>query len=68
MLFQGKIEASTRWLIARVYGSTIPDVLISPFTLDIDGHTVLKPPAAYSLTSGELYCAVASKLFQVRAQ
>jgi hypothetical protein len=31
----------------------------------LQNQVLLKPPAMYSLTSGELYCAAAAKLFQV---
>ena len=33
---QGKLIASIRWLIARVYGASVPDQLINPFMKDED--------------------------------
>lgn len=29
-IFKGKLSASVKWLIGRVYGSTAPDLLVKP--------------------------------------
>uniref|UniRef100_A0A0N4W0G3 Calponin-homology (CH) domain-containing protein n=1 Tax=Haemonchus placei TaxID=6290 RepID=A0A0N4W0G3_HAEPC len=64
--FQGKLAASIRWLILRVYEQEkdIPDKLRRGAFRDERGHLQLDIAILTGLTNGSLYCQAAAKIFK----
>ncbi|KAK0403528.1 hypothetical protein QR680_016975 [Steinernema hermaphroditum] len=60
----GKLAASVRWLIGRVYENQIPDKLRDAFYYDEEDNLHLTPAVATALTNGSLYCQAAARIFQ----
>ncbi|KAJ1362998.1 hypothetical protein KIN20_022742 [Parelaphostrongylus tenuis] len=63
---EGKLAASIRWLILRVYGQEkdIPDKLRLSGFRDERGHLQLDIAILTGLTNGSLYCQAAAKIFK----
>ncbi|KJH42889.1 hypothetical protein DICVIV_11126 [Dictyocaulus viviparus] len=63
---EGKLAASIRWLILRVYGQEkyIPDKLRISGLRDESGHLQLDIAIVTGLTNGSLYCQAAAKIFK----
>ncbi|KAK5979979.1 Patronin [Trichostrongylus colubriformis] len=63
---EGKLAASTRWLILRVYEQEkdIPDKLRHGAFRDERGHLQLDMAILTGLTNGSLYCQAAAKIFK----
>ncbi|TKR80028.1 hypothetical protein L596_014164 [Steinernema carpocapsae] len=60
----GKLAASLRWLIGRVYENQIPDKLRDAFFYDEEENLHLTPAVATALTNGSLYCQAGARIFQ----
>ncbi|KAK6033047.1 hypothetical protein OSTOST_00746, partial [Ostertagia ostertagi] len=63
---EGKLAASIRWLILRVYEQEkdIPDKLRNGAFRDERGHLQLDIAILTGLTNGSLYCQAAAKIFK----
>lgn len=62
----GKLKASIKWLITRIYNehNSLPDNLQELFTHDNEGHLTLTAPVIACLTNASFYCQAASRIFQ----
>ncbi|EJW82471.1 hypothetical protein WUBG_06619, partial [Wuchereria bancrofti] len=61
---KGKISASVKWLIGRVYGSTAPDLLIKPIKENSNNTFQLEAAVVTGLTNASLYSNAAAKIFK----
>lgn len=61
---QGKLNASIRWLIGRVYGSNAPDLLQNPLHKNENRTFQLKDAVVTALTNASLYSNAAAKIFR----
>uniref|UniRef100_A0AC34REX8 Uncharacterized protein n=1 Tax=Panagrolaimus sp. JU765 TaxID=591449 RepID=A0AC34REX8_9BILA len=62
---EGKLVASIKWLITRIYQDQgIPDKLSELFYRDDEGNLKLCDAVAGALTNGSLYSQAASKILR----
>ncbi|MCP9265222.1 Short spindle protein 4 [Dirofilaria immitis] len=61
---KGKLSASVKWLIGRVYGSTAPDLLVKPIRENSNNTFQLETAVVTGLTNASLYSNAAAKIFK----
>uniref|UniRef100_A0A0R3S414 Calmodulin-regulated spectrin-associated protein 1 n=1 Tax=Elaeophora elaphi TaxID=1147741 RepID=A0A0R3S414_9BILA len=61
---KGKLSASVKWLIGRVYGSTAPDLLVKPIKENTNNTFQLEAAVVTGLTNASLYSNAAAKIFK----
>ncbi|CAG9537420.1 unnamed protein product [Cercopithifilaria johnstoni] len=61
---KGKLSASVKWLIGRVYGSTAPDLLVKPIKENANNTFQLEAAVVTGLTNASLYSNAAAKIFK----
>uniref|UniRef100_A0A915Q4M2 CKK domain-containing protein n=1 Tax=Setaria digitata TaxID=48799 RepID=A0A915Q4M2_9BILA len=61
---KGKLSASVKWLIGRVYGSTAPDLLVQPIKENTNNTFQLEAAVVTGLTNASLYSNAAAKIFK----
>ncbi|VDN51643.1 unnamed protein product [Dracunculus medinensis] len=62
--FQGKLTASVKWLVGRVYGKSVPDLLQNPVRVNDDNTFHLVTAVITGLTNASLYSNAAAKIFK----
>ncbi|KHN84783.1 Calmodulin-regulated spectrin-associated protein 1 [Toxocara canis] len=63
-LGQGKLAASVKWLIGRVYGGSAPDLLQNPIRYNDNNTFQLETTVVTALTNSSLYSNAAAKIFK----
>ncbi|VBB31779.1 unnamed protein product [Acanthocheilonema viteae] len=61
---KGKLSASVKWLIGRVYGSAAPDLLVKPIKENTNNTFQLETAVMTGLTNASLYSNAAAKIFK----
>ncbi|VDM36451.1 unnamed protein product [Toxocara canis] len=62
--FKGKLAASVKWLIGRVYGGSAPDLLQNPIRYNDNNTFQLETTVVTALTNSSLYSNAAAKIFK----
>ncbi|KRX83806.1 Calmodulin-regulated spectrin-associated protein 1, partial [Trichinella sp. T6] len=60
---EAKLQASVQWLITKAFGKRIPERFEHPFYINEKNQLQLKSALVNALANGELYAAVAAKIF-----
>ncbi|KRY29345.1 Calmodulin-regulated spectrin-associated protein 1, partial [Trichinella spiralis] len=60
---EAKLQASVQWLITKAFGKRIPERFEHPFYINDKNQLQLKSALVNALANGELYAAVAAKIF-----
>uniref|UniRef100_A0A0M3I6G8 ANF_receptor domain-containing protein n=1 Tax=Ascaris lumbricoides TaxID=6252 RepID=A0A0M3I6G8_ASCLU len=60
----GKLAASVKWLIGRVYGGSAPDLLQNPIRYNDNNTFQLETTVVTALTNSSLYSNAAAKIFK----
>uniref|UniRef100_A0A8R1TPV7 Calponin-homology (CH) domain-containing protein n=1 Tax=Onchocerca volvulus TaxID=6282 RepID=A0A8R1TPV7_ONCVO len=63
-IFKGKLSASVKWLIGRVYGNAAPDLLVKPIKENSNNTFQLETAVMTGLTNASLYSSAAAKIFK----
>ncbi|EFO22584.2 hypothetical protein LOAG_05900 [Loa loa] len=61
---KGKLSASVKWLIGRVYGSMAPDLLVKPIKENSNNTFQLEAAVVTGLTNASLYSNAAAKILK----
>uniref|UniRef100_A0A915A6K4 Patronin n=1 Tax=Parascaris univalens TaxID=6257 RepID=A0A915A6K4_PARUN len=61
---RGKLAASVKWLIGRVYGGSAPDLLQNPIRYNDNNTFQLETTVVTALTNSSLYSSAAAKIFK----